>query len=274
MNKIAVFFRKYGHKLLTFFIGLVFLSFCVFLVGLGINRVYHLFKPADIYLDNVDPDLIWEGSAYDEVRAAGLEEGSKEYFELYISNFVRQNFPGFTNPLGLNTDYFVSFGIWQAIKVNGQGVYHMKEDGSFLVPKSDVEKYALYSFDYPGKITHHDVEVSASFDYDSLSGCYRVESDAMNETYMVPKVIDVKFDEETQLYTLTVDCYYQDGLSEEDATEDPTKFAKRLSITMQKVEEIMTINDAETTVTNYLYNSCALVDETVSNDPAKTEKED
>lgn len=271
MNKFAVFFRKYGHKILTFSIGLVFLSFCVFMVGVGINRVYHLFKPADIYLENVDPDLIWEGSAFDEVRAAGLEEGSKEYFELYIANFVRQDFPGFTNPLGLNTDYFVSFGVWQAIKVNGQGVYHMKEDGSFLVPKKDVEKYARYSFDYPGKITHHDVEVCGKFDYDSLSDCYRVGSDAMNTTYMVPKVIDVKFDEATQLYTLSVDCYYQEALSEENATEDPTKFAKRLSITLQKVNEIMTINDTETDVTNYLFNSCALVDETIS---GETDKKD
>ena len=272
MNKIAVFFRKYGHKLLTFFIGLAFLSFCVFMLFLGGNKVYHLFKPADIYLENVDPDLIWDGTAFDEVRASGLEEGSKEYFELYVANFVRQDFPGYTSPLGLNTDYFVSFGIWQAIKVNGQGVYHMKEDGSFLVPKSDVEKYARYSFDYPGKIAHHDVEVCGTFDYDSLSGCYRVGSEAMNVTYLVPKVLDVKFDEETQVYTLTVDCYYQDGHSEEDATKDSTKFAKRLSINLQKVNEVMTINDVETDVTNYLFASCALVDETVSNDPANSDK--
>ncbi|MBR6794245.1 MAG: hypothetical protein IKM48_07840 [Clostridia bacterium] len=264
MNKIAVFFRKYGHKLLTFMIGLVFLAFCAFMLVLGINRVYHMFKPANIYLENVDPDLIWAGAAFDEVRAAEMEEGSADYFQLYIANFVRQDFPGFTSPLGLDTDYFVSFGIWQAIKVNGQGVYNMKEDGSFLIPKADVEKYARYSFDYPGKITHRDVDICGNFNYDSLSGCYKVGSDAMNATYLVPKILDVKFDEETNLYTISVDCYYQEGLSEEDATKDPTKFAKRLSITVQKVEEVMTINDAETTVTNYLFNSCALVDETVT----------
>ncbi len=264
MNKIAVFFRKYGHKLLTFFIGLAFLSFCVFLLVLGVNRIYHLFKPADIYLENVDPDLIWAGAPFDEVRASELEEGSKEYFELYIANFVRQDFPGFTDPLGLNTDYFVSYGIWQAIKVNGQGVYSMKEDGSFLVPKADVEKYARYSFDYGGKIEHRDIEVCGAFDYDSLSGCYNVDGDVRAEAYLVPDVLDVKFDEETGLYTLSVDCYYQDDLSEEDVTKDPTKFAKRISITMQKVEEVMTINDVETDVVNYLYKSCALVDETIS----------
>lgn len=272
MNKIAVFFRKYGHKLLTFLIGLAFLSFCAFLLVLGVNRIYHMFKPADIYLENVDPDLIWEGAAFDEVRASGLEEGTAEYFELYIANFVRQDFPGFTDPLGLNTDYFVSYGIWQAIKVNGQGVYNMKEDGSFLIPKSDVEKYALYSFDYGGKIEHRDVEVCGAFDYDSLSDCYRVKNDAMNGTYMVPNVVDVKYDEETQTYTLTVDCYYQEALSEEDATQDPTKFAKRLAITLRKVEEVMTINDTETDVTNYLYTSCALVDETISNSTATKEE--
>lgn len=272
MNKIAVFFRKYGHKLLTFTIGLAFLTFCGLLIYMGGNFIYHRFKPADIYLDNVDPDLIWEGSAFDEVRSSGLEEGSAEYFQLYISNFVRQDFPGFTSPLGLDTDYFVSFGIWQAIKVNGQGVYRMKGDGSFLIPKADVEKYAMYSFDYPGKLTHRDVEVCGAFDYDSLNRCYKVKSDAMIVTYMVPKVIDVKFDEATQMYTLTVDCYYQDGHSEEDATEDPTKFAKRLSINLQKTQEVMTINDTETDVTNYLFASCSLVDETVSNDSASNKK--
>lgn len=274
MNKIAVFFRKYGHKLLTFLIGLAFLSACGFLVFLGVRGIYHRFKPADIYLENVDPNLIWAGAAFDEVRASGMEEGTAEYFELYLANFVRQDFPGFTSPLGLDTDYFVSFGIWQAIKVNGQGVYNMKEDGSFLVPKADVEKYALYSFDYPGKITHRDVEVCGFFDYDSLNGCYKVTSEAMNATYMVPDVIDVKLDEATQTYTLTVDCYYQEGLTENDATEDPTKFAKRLSINLQKIDESMNINEQETLVTNYLFSSCSLVDETMSGEGSEEQKTD
>lgn len=263
MNKIAVFFRKYGHKLLTFFIGLAFLSVCAFLLVLGGMKVYHMFKPENIYLEGVDPDLIWAGTAFDEARSSGYEEGTAEYFELYIANFVKQDFPGFTDPLALNTDYFVSYGIWQAIKVNGQGVYSMNEDGGFLIPKADVEKYARYSFDYVGSIENRSVEVCGAFSYDKLSGCYKVSSTSMENTYLVPDVIDVKHDEETGVYTLTVDCYYDEGLSEEDVTQDPTKFAKRIAITLQEVEEVMTINDEETIVTNYLYTSCALVDETI-----------
>lgn len=264
MNKIAIFFRKYGHKLLTFFIGLAFLSLCAFLIVLGGSKIYRMFKPNDIYLDGVDPDLIWAGTAFDEVRTSGLEEGSAEYFELYIANFVKQDFPSFTDPLALNTDYFVSYGIWQAIKVNGQGVYNMDEDGGFLIPKADVEKYARYSFDYSGEIANRSVEVCGAFKYDKLNGCYRVSSTSLENTFLVPKVLDVKFDEATGIYTLTVDCYYDEGLSEEDVTNDPTKFAKRISVTLQKVEEMMTINDTEMAVTNYLYTSCALVDETMS----------
>ena len=58
-----------------------------------------------------------------------------------------------------------------------------------------------------------------------------------------------------------MDCYDQEGRSEEDVTKDPTKFAKRLSVTMQKIEEVL---EDETVYTNYLYTSCALVDETLS----------
>ena len=47
---------------------------------------------------------------------------------------------------------------------------------------------------------------------------------------------------------------------------------------MQKVQENLYINDAETPVTNYLFTSCALVDETVSGDtitdPAETKTEE
>ncbi|MBQ8895037.1 MAG: hypothetical protein IJ043_11605 [Clostridia bacterium] len=262
MNKIAVFFRKYGHKLLTFFIGLAFLSFCVFMLVLGVTRVYHMFKPENIYLQ--DPELFPGSAPFEEVRASGFEEGTAEYFELYIANFVKQDFPSFTDPLALNTDYFVSYGIWQAIKVNGQGLYAPDAEGNYLIPKADVEKYARYSFDFPGKIENHSVEVCGSFTYDTLSGCYKVKTTSMEGTTLVPDVIDVKFDDATNVYTLTVDCYYQEGLSEEDVTKDPTKFAKRISITMQKVEEVLENDGAETVITNYLYSSCALIDETLS----------
>lgn len=264
MNKIAVFFRKYGHKIMTFCIGLVFLSGCAFLIYLGGNKVYHLFNPADIYLEGVDPDLIGASAPFDEVLSSGYEEGTAEYFELYITNFVKQNFPSFTDPLGLDTDYFVSYGIWQAIKVNGQGVYNVREDGTYLIPKEDVEKYARYSFDYGGKIENHSVDVCGSFPYDSLSGCYKVGTTSLETTYLVADVIGVEHDEETDVYTVLVDCYYDNGLSEEDVTQDSTKFAKRISITMQRMEEVVTVDEEDTIVSNYLYTSCTLVDETLS----------
>lgn len=264
MNKIAVFFRKYGHKMLTFFIGLAFLTLCVFLLVLGGNKVYHMFKPAHIYEEGVDPDLIWAGAPFDELNGSGLEEGSAEYFEQYIANFVKQDFPSFSDPVGLNTDYFISYGIWQAIKVNGQGVYAYNKDGSFLIPKSDVEKFARFNFNYNGKIAFRSVDICGSFTYDKLSGCYKDELSDGN-SYLVPDVIDIQFDGETGLYTLLVDCYYDDGLSEEDVTQDRTKFSKRISITLQAVEEIQMVNDTETLVTNYQYTSCTLVDETAGN---------
>ncbi len=264
MNKIAIFFRKYGHKILTFCIGLAFLGFCGFMIGVGANRVYHMFRPEHIYEEGVDPALIWKGAPFDELRSSGLEEGSAEYFEQYIANFVRQDFPSFSNPLELKTDYFVSYGIWQAIKVNGQGIYAYQPDGSFLIPKADVEKYARLNFDYLGEIPFHDVEVNGNFDYETLNGCFRVESDDSNrDLYLVPDVINVKYDEADRVYTLLVDCYISDGLSEEDVTADPTKFGKRISITMQEYEEMHEIDGVEVPVTNYLYTSCALVDETI-----------
>ncbi|MBQ6823442.1 MAG: hypothetical protein IJP27_02205 [Clostridia bacterium] len=267
MNRFAVFFRKYGHKLLTFCIGLAFLSLCAFLLFLGGNKIYRMFKPENIYLQ--DPALFPGSAPFEEVRGSGFEEGTAEYFELYITNFVKQDFPGFTDPLALNTDYFLSYGIWQAIKVNGQGLYATNEDGEFLIPKADVDKYARYSFDYPGDIPNHSVEVCGNFTYDKLSGCYKVKTTSMEGTVLVPDVIDVKLDEATNVYTLTVDCYYQEGLSEEDVTKDPSKFAKRISITMQKVEEVL---EDESVITNYLYTSCALVDETISDTkPGKAE---
>ena len=259
MNQFAVFFRKYGHKIFTFFIGLAFLSLCALLLFLGGRGVYRMFKPQNIYQQ--DPALFPGSAPFEDVRSSGYEEGSAEYFELYIANFVKQDFPSFTDPLALNTDYFVSYGIWQAIKVNGQGLYTTNEDGDFLIPKADVEKYARYSFDYAGKITNRSVNVCGAFNYDKLSGCYKVKTTSMEQTTLVPDVIDVKFDEATSVYTITVDCYYQEGLSEEDVTKDPTKFAKRLSVTMQKIEEVL---EDETVYTNYLYTSCALVDETLS----------
>ncbi len=273
MNKFAIFFRKYGHKIFTFCIGLAFLAGCAFMIYLGGNWVYRQFKPAHIYEEGVDPDLIWKGAPFDELRAAGLEVGSKEFFERYIDNFVKQNFPSYTNALELNTDYFISYGIWQAISVNGQGIYAYQDDGSFLVPKEDVEKYARLNFDFVGEIPFRDVEVCGAFNYERLSGCYRVVPDE-KPALLVPKILEVKYDETQGIYTLLVDCYVSDGLTEEDVTADASKFSKRISITLLEHDETHEINGQEVTVTDYYYTSCALVDETIDNTPGEVEEED
>ncbi len=269
MNKITVFFRKYGHKILTFTIGLVFLSVCVGGVVLGGIRVYHMFRPAHIYEDGVDPDLISAGAAFDELRDAGLKEGTKEFFTQYIANFVAQDFPNFSDPVGLNPDYFISYGLWQAIKVNGQGVYSFRNNDAFLVPRADVEKYGLYNFNYAGKIKHKTVDICGKFTYDKLSRCYKVSTEVMDEEYLVPSILEVKKDEKTGYYTLLVDCYYSDPLTETDVTQDATRFAKRLSIVLRPVEMISdpaaeaAEEEAPNTVIDYQYVSCTLVDETL-----------
>ena len=273
MNKFAIFFRKYGHKIFTFCIGLAFLAGCAFLAFLGVNRVYHLFKPEHIYEEGVNSDLIWKGAPFDELRASGTEAGTAEFFERYIANYIKQDFPSYTNTLELNTDYFISYGIWQAIAVNGQGIYANQGDGSFLVPKEDVEKYARLNFDFVGDLEFHDVEICGAFNYERLSGCYRVQPND-KPTFLVPKVLEVKYDDVEGVYTVLVDCYVSDGLSEEDVTADKTKFSKRLSLTLLEHDETHEINGQEVAVTDYYFTSCALVDETIDNTPGVVEEED
>ncbi len=273
MKKILDFFRAYWHKLLTFFIGLAFLSLCCLLVVAGINRVYRMFNPKNIYAEGIDPQVIPADIPFEEARNSGLEEGSKEFFELYIANFAKQNPPNFTEVLSLHPDYLISYGIWQAIEANDQGIYTYRDDNSFLVPKEDVEKYALYSFNYPGKIKHHTVNICGTFKYDRLSGCYRVEPGAVEE-FLVPDVIDVKYDENQGTYTLLADLYYSNGLIEGDISEDKTRFSRRLSITVQAESEVEVIDGVEKTTTNYLYIGSELVDETLSNQTTTGETTD
>lgn len=273
MKKFLDFFRKYGHKLLTFFIGLAFLSLCCLLVIAGVDKIYHRFKPDNIYAEGIDPEVIPADIAFEEARTSGLEEGSKEFFELYIANFVKQNPSDFTEILSLHPDYLISYGIWQAIEANGQGIYTYRDDNTFLVPRADVEKYALYSFNYPGKIKHHTVDVCGVFKYDKLSKCYRVDPSSVEE-FLAPDVVDVKYDETQGTYTLLVDLYYSNGLTEGDISEDKTRFSRRLSIVLQAENEVEVIDGVEETTTNYLYVSCQLVDETLSNQTTGEETTD
>lgn len=274
MNKIAIFFRKNGHKLLTFFIGLAFIGLCAFLLTLGGINIYRMFRPANIYEEGVDPELIWASSAFNEVRESGLEEGTPEYFELYITNFVRQKAFSFEDTLELNTDHLVSYGIWQALKTNATGVYTTRSDGSILVPKADVEKFAYYSFDYAGELTHRSVELCGDFKYESLSGCYRVPAAIDTTNFYVPDVLEVRYDEKENTYTLLVDLYLDDGLSETDVTTNPERFDnKRIEIVLQAEEDFIIADGNEQIITNFKYVSCALIDHTMTTTP-EAEPED
>lgn len=269
MKKFIGFFRKYGHKILTFCIGLAFLATCGVLLWLGGLSIYHMFRPADIYNEGWDSDLVWASMAFDELRDTGLEEGSADFFEVYTANFVREDFKSFKNPLELNTEYFISYGIWQAMDANSHSIYHLHSDGEnergyYLIPKADVEKFARYNFEYEGEFEHKDIPFDGgAFEYDSFSGCYKVPA-GLGYSYLVPDVIDVKVDEEANQTTLTIDCYQSDGLTLEDVTQNKDKFVKRISITLQNVEEVKNVDGEEKTYMNYMYLSCSRVDETVS----------
>jgi hypothetical protein len=268
MSKFAMFFRKYGHKILTFCIGLAFLAGCFALVFAGVKQVYHLFRPSDIYEAGWDSELVWPSMAFDELRDTGLPEGSEEYFEVFIANFVRQDFKSFKDPIELNTDYFISYGLWQALDANVNGIYQTDESGTLKIPKADVEKFARYNFDFTGEIKHHDLkDVDGGFDYDSLSGCYRVQA-GMGGSYLVPDVVEVKVDEATGLTTLKVDCYRSEGLTAEDVTQDASKFVKCISITLQRVDDTKEVDGQVVMYTNYLYKSCSMVE---SNGPTVVE---
>lgn len=226
------FLNKNKHKIFTFTIGLAFIVFvCFCVVGIA-GRIYGVFNPSDIYSDDSYKTSLYGGSVYEAAYAEEYEEGSAEFFENYLQNFIRQDLPPFDDPSKINSDYIISFGLWQAITLNNsQGVYTYNNKGNFRVPASDVEMYASYCLDYASKIKHHSVDICGEFKYNSLSKTYTIPSAGVGE-YLIPDVIDVK-EGENDTYILTVDCYNESLMSSEDATNDPDNFIRRVIITVQ-----------------------------------------
>lgn len=233
MKKFVDFMKEYGHRIFTFAVGLAFISLVFYIVGFTAVKIYRVFKPNNIYTDPNYANSLYGGSVYEAQSEESPEEGTPEFFEDYIENLIRQDMPDFQDPLDLGSDYMVSYGIWQAIKLNNaQGVYTFDSKNNYRVPADDVEMFAQYCFDYPEKIKHGTVKLCGEFSYNILNKTYKVRSAGVEEDYMIPDVIDVEF-LENDTYVLTVDCYNQSLIPVEDPTNDPDNLAKRVKITMQ-----------------------------------------
>ena len=232
IKRILRFFGRYGHRMFTFCVGLAFIGGVLFSVGLVASRIYRTFVPDDIYTDPGYKTSLYGGSVYEIFEEEAAEEGTPEFFEDYISNLIRQDMPDFDDPSEINDDYLISFGLWQAIKLNNvSGVYTFDSRGNFRVPKSDVDMYSLYCFDYARKLNHHSVDICSDFDYNMLNGTYKIKSAGVS-SYLVPDVLEVEAGE-NDTYTLTVDCYEKGTFSGEDVTNDPNNFYKRVKIVLQ-----------------------------------------
>lgn len=232
MKKVANFFKEYGHKIFTFIVGLAFICAVCFCVCLVANRIYRVFKPNNIYTDPDYKTSIYGGSVYEVTTDTDVEVASAEFFENYIGNFLKQDMPDFDDPLDLNDEYIISYGVWQAITLNNtQGVYTYDKNGSFRVPRDDVEMFSFYCFDFARKIDHRTVNLCGKFKYNGINKTYTVTAAGMH-AYLMPDVVKVE-QGENDTYILTVDCYEENLMSDEDPTNNPMNFRKRVIITLQ-----------------------------------------
>ena len=218
---------------LTFCIGLAFIILVVWLIVSLIVGIVGLFR-ADVYSEGVDTDNIAAASAlYDQLSS--VEADSEEYFEILLDNFVMQDVPSFTSVNELDSEYIISFGLWQAITLNNsQGVLASGEDGqAYRVPKRLVEKMANYYLDYTAGYKHRNMDLCGEFTYNRLNGTYTVPQ-SYPATYLIPKVVKVELDETNHTAQVTVDCYEYNE-TDEDPTSNEANFRKREVYTLKKV---------------------------------------
>ncbi len=231
-EKMTAFLKEYGHRIFTFMVGLTFIGAVFFCIGFAAVKVYRIFVPNNIYSSEVFETSVYGGSVYEAQTEDAPKEGTPEFFEDYIQNLIRQDMPDFDDPLKLNDEYIISFGLWQAIKLNNsQGVYTYDSKGNFRVPASDVEMFSLYCFDFTRKMEHRSVELCGEFSYNRINKTYKIRS-AGGQTYLIPDVIEVE-EGENDTYILTVDCYKESMISVEDPTNDPSNLYKRVKVTLQ-----------------------------------------
>lgn len=232
LKNIISLLNRNKHKIFTFTVGLAFIGLMCFIAITFANKVYRAFVPDNIYADPNYQKTINGGSVYETVDGEDYEEGSEEYFENYLANFIRQDTPYFEEPLDLDDEYIISFGIWQAITLNNsQGIYTYDKKGNFRVPASDVEMFALYCLDYPEKIDHRTVELCGEFKYNPLNKTYTIPSSGVHE-YLVPDVVKVTKGED-DTYELIVDYFKLDLITSENLSSSPQNFIRRVKITMQ-----------------------------------------
>ncbi len=265
LKRALSFLNEKKHEIFTFTVGLAFIAFICFCGVFAANKIYRVFVPDNIYSDAAYESSLYGGSVYES--GATYEEASAEFFENYISNFIRQDVPYFDDPSEINDEYIISFGLWQAITLNNaQGIYSYRNNGSFRVPASDVEMYAQYCLDYASKLKHQTVDICGKFKYSPLSKTYTIPSAGVSD-YLIPDVIDVEKGENDS-YLLTVDCYKDDSMSAEDPTNDPDNFIRRVKITVQDMG-VQNYSTQGTPITKYMIMSM----KGVSEDEINAEKE-
>lgn len=219
---------------LTFCIGLAFIALVVWGIVSIIGGIVGLFHADDIYSEGVDTDNIAAALTLKDQLDA-VEPDSEEYFEILLDNFVMQDMPSFTNINDLDSEYIISYGLWQAITLNNsQGVLASGEDGqAYRVPKRLVEKLANYYVGYTEPYQHRNIEVCGTFTYNRLNGTYTVPMTYPTE-YLIPNVVEIVPHEDDNTVTVTVDCYAYNDV-DEDPTAKETNFRKREIYILKKV---------------------------------------
>ncbi len=220
---------------LTFCIGLAFIALvCWLLVG-SVMGIVGLFRATDVYTEGVDTESIAAAAAlHDQLQQ--VEADSEEYFQILLSNFVMQDVPPFSNPDDINSEYIVSYGLWQAITLNNsQGILQPYDEAhglAYRVPKKLVEKLALYYIDYTDDIKHTSVDLCGTFKYNGMNGTYAVPS-SYPVSYLIPKVVSVELNADDHTATVTVDCYEYNDV-DEDPTAKEQNFRKREVFVLKK----------------------------------------
>jgi len=252
---------------LTFCIGLAFIALVVWGIVSIIGGIIGLFHADDIYSEGVDTDNIAAALTLKDQLDA-VEPDSEEYFEILLDNFVMQDTPSFTDINELDSEYIISYGLWQAVTLNNsQGVLTSGEDGqAYRVPRRLVEKLANYYVNYTEPYQHGNIEVCGTFTYNRLNGTYTVPVVYPTE-YLIPNVVEIKLNEEDNSAVVTVDCYAYNDV-DEDPTAKETNFRKREIFTLKKVaskeERELAVEEL-----HYQIVSMKQVEKTSSNEEAK-----
>lgn len=219
---------------LTFCIGLAFISLVVWGAWAAVSGFIGLFRAGDVYSEGVDTESIAAAATLHD-RLIEVEADSEEYFEILLANLVMQDLPPFFSVNDIDSEYIISYGLWQTITLNNsQGILAAGEDGqAYRVPKKLVEKLATYYVEYTDPIQHRTVDICGEFKYNKLNGTYTVPASYPTD-YLVPKVVDVTLNEENNTAEVTVDCYQYNDV-DEDPTAKEVNFRKREVYTLKKM---------------------------------------